>query len=645
MPAATQRRLAAGLGPATWLALLLAFSAPLAAAVGTWTPLGPEGGGGVKVATDPATPGIVYAGMDGGLFRSVDGAASWTLATGLPPGPMSVTVDPLDPAHVYAVQSAFGNTASFFSSHDRGVTWTAGGAFGLPNTFIRAVAADPLNAATVYAASFELGLFRSTDGGQSWQLRSTQPHITSLVADSQGRIFVGTADNISSFLVSGDGGATWTDKSDGLPRIGDIYGTVQVVLDPAHRDTLYLDAFRILSEPGNLWKSTDGGESWAALGAHGTPISIAPDGTIYTGLQRSTDGGASWTALGSFPLPNRDVLTSMAFDAKSPGTLFALTFIDGVFVSHDQGASWTAASHRLFSTSISAVAVSPLAPSIVYASTQGLGFFRARASGRTWRQVGPHESNFFTLLTDPNAAQTLYAFFPLQTSTDGGASWQPLGALPCPLVGYQLSLAPTQPTTIYLAQVGLFAGCDDCRIARSADGGATWTCIALGAPVIVQEVVAAPSRPSTLYASDALALWKSTDSGAHWIRRRPRIPARGFSLLAVDPISPDVVFIASFSKLFESVNGGRRWFQIGQQLPSGPVSLRIDPRDPQSLYAQVATTSELLYHSADGGRTWTEISIGLPFFSGAFAIDLAHPRTVFAGTSFNGVQSYTLPVP
>jgi photosystem II stability/assembly factor-like uncharacterized protein len=636
--------LSAALLGALVVVLAAGLAAPLGAAVGSWTPLGPEGGVGIDLAADPSTPGILYAGMDGGVFRTTDGASSWQQAAGVPPGPMTVTVDPLDPAHLYAVQSSFPRGASFFFSGDRGATWSAGGAFGPPNTFIRAVAADPLHAGTVYAASFEKGLFRSTDGGRSWQPRSTLQDITSLAVGRDGAVYAGTAGKLGTFLVSGDGGATWVDKSGGLPRIGDIYGTVQVVLDPRDPGTIYLDAFRILSEPGNLFKSTDGGDSWAPLGNQGTPIAVAPDGTVYTGSQRSGDGGRTWTALAPFPLPYQDIIESLAFDRAAPSTVYALTFLGGVFVSRDQGASWAPASRGLIASGIYVVAVDAVAPSILYATTNGQGFYRGRASGRIWHRPVPIQRSFLQLLVDPNQAGTLYATFPLQRSTDFGTSWQPMAPPPCPPVQLSLGVAPTSPTTLYLAALDPGGGCGDCSLARSTDGGAGWSCISLGSPVLISSLVAAPSRPATLYATDGGALWKSGDSGAHWIHRRLRRPAF-WKVLAVDPTNPDVVFIESSTALQKSTNGGRRWFPIGQDLPAVPTAVQIDPRDARSLYAAVRTASAInyLYHSADGGSTWTLISQGLPLFSGTFAIDLAHPDTVFAGTSFNGVQSYTLP--
>jgi photosystem II stability/assembly factor-like uncharacterized protein len=637
--------------PAAFLAALplvlgASLAAPLGAAVGSWTPLGPDGGGGIDLAADPSTPGILYAGMDGGVFRSFDGAASWTQAAGLPPGPMTVTVDPLDPAHLYAIHFPFAGGASFFFSGDRGATWSAGGAFGSPNTFIRAVAADPLHAGTVYAASFDSGLFfRSTDGGRSWQLRSTLHAVTSLAVGGDGAVYAGTVGPLGTFLVSTNGGATWVDKSGGLPRIGDFHGTVQVVLDPRAPGTIYLDAFRILSEPGNLFKSTDGGDSWAPLGNQGTPIAVAPDGTIYTGSRRSTDSGRTWTALAPFPLPHQDIIESLAFDPASPHTVYALTFVDGVFVSRDQGASWGPASRGLIASGIEDVAVDAVSPSLLYASTNGQGFYRGRASGRSWHQANPHLSGFLQLLVDPNQAGALYTTFPLQRSTDGGTSWQPLAAPPCPPDPRSLAVAPTSPTTLYLAAVNPGAGCFDCSLVRSTDGGARWSCISLGSPVAISSLLAAPSRPTTLYASDGFGLWKSGDSGAHWVRRRLLRPLP-WTVLAVDPTNPDVVFIASSAALQKSTNGGRRWFLIGQDLPAVPFALQIDPHDARSLYAAVnADVTTFLYHSADGGSTWTLISQALPLFSGTFAIDLAHPNTVFAGTSFNGVQSYTLPAP
>jgi hypothetical protein len=264
-------------------------------------------------------PRAVYAGTGAlGLFKSGDGGAHWRpLATGLE-AVYSVAVDPSDPAHVLAagspstgtpssspplaVSSDGGQTwvkASFggrfvslvtlngrtayagsaaglgvFGSKDGGRNWRALGPPGV--VYVQALAVDPRDPAVVYvgADGRTRGLYKSTDGGSSWQrLDALNVDVTAIVLDSEdpSTVYVGTNGGEGGVLRTTDGGTTWQPESSGLTwRLKTHTGrwmtttmpVVALAIDPVHPATLYA-----VSESRGVFRSTDAGTSWHPFNA------------------------------------------------------------------------------------------------------------------------------------------------------------------------------------------------------------------------------------------------------------------------------------------------------------------------------------------------------------------------------------------
>src|SRR3989441_441402 len=314
----------------------------------------------------------------------------------------ALAVAPSNPSIIYARTSDRG----VFKSTDGGASWNATG--GLKDVFVWTLAVDPSNPDTLFAGTHSNGVLKSTDGGASWSPSLTNENcfgycgiVQTLAIDPQkpDTLYAGA---IYAFK-STDGGATWSwsGLSDGVQALA---------IDPLTPSTVYAgtDINHEGSDPemirGGVFKSTDGGASWSTTGLTNIPVSalaIAPSNStlsqrvavrFYGGVFKSTDGGASWnwSAAG---LTNV-LFGSLVFDPQHENTVYAASE-SGVFKSTDGGATWSAFNGGLtdFLTaygvgpSVGPLAIDPLTPTTLYAGTS-IGVFKSTDGAAYWSPTG-----------------------------------------------------------------------------------------------------------------------------------------------------------------------------------------------------------------------------------------------------------------
>ena len=262
---------------------------------------------------DQRHPAVLYAATSSGVFKSTNAARSWRRTRGLTTiDTVSLALHPRDSRVVYAATDE-----GVYKSIDAGASWRK--TTTDPNAVrVFTVALDPRHPATVYAGSGG-GVFKSTDAGRSWEARNVglfaneTPDEHSLVEGNVSGIVVNPRRPRSLFLgyargvlKSTDGASTWRPVNTGLSKrfVGSL------AIDPEQPQTLYTGTY---SSPG-LYKTTDGGRHWSAIGppGKGNVLALAIDptrpATVYVGMfdgaeaYKSTDGGRTWSVL-SIPVP------------------------------------------------------------------------------------------------------------------------------------------------------------------------------------------------------------------------------------------------------------------------------------------------------------------------------------------------------
>jgi photosystem II stability/assembly factor-like uncharacterized protein len=526
---------------------------------GAWQDVSIPGleGATATLAVDPASPGVVYAGFYLGVYKSTTGGDAWTFLEGFP-----LSEVPGDPtAHLGAGDLTFDAAGS-----------------------------------TLWAATFR-GVFRSADGGDTWQpasggLAGDARDVRALVAvpGAPGRLYAATDAGI---YTTTNGGDSWTQAGPGPGFVRAL------VVDPTDPDRLWALLF------GPLQVSEDGGASWHTVVGLPDPIhSVAADpsgsGLVYAGsdlgVHRSADGGQTWQ------LANDELLAHnvVALDGRpdTGGRLLAASFDGPLFRSADGGATWSSALDGEFN----GVASSPADPATGYA-------------------IDDH------------------AVF---RSLDGGVSWQTVSGFEYFLSG--LWVAPDDPETAFVgAQFSILFSEDPTYLLRTDDGGATWDAVWGSVESYTYDVEFGPGgsgEPRIVLASAwpspfDTGLLRSRDGGVTWEEAdRAGLPDDALIDLAADPGVPGRFLGSVFEGgLFESTDAGDSWHPYGTGLPAGASArLLFDPVHPATIYA--ATLDDGVFRSDDRGATWQRLgSSPADRLSGAFDLAVTgDPPRLFAGT-------------
>lgn len=580
-----------------------------------------------------------------------------------------VVASPSDPGRYFAA----GASGGIWRSDDAGASWRPLGD-RLPTTACGAIALDPRDEDVVYVGSGEAnfayhslygaGIYRSSDGGESWQVlaesRFAGRTISRLAVGEDGVVWAavgragGTSDGFEGarghpdrrgplgLFRSTNDGKTWR-RVAGLPPIH----AADVDLDPRDPRRVWATMTDVFGHPANgVYRSTDGGNTWrnttsafAGEGLGRIAVALAPTDPrrVYALVAQPAGRGSQG---GFFP----------------PG---AGTW--GLLVSGDDGGSWRRVETGNFMGSQGdydiAVAVAPDDPDTVYLG--GVQMLASRDGGESFENVTPPHVDLHDFAFDAAGRLLAAGDGGLFSSADGGRSWSirnrdlglvqfyaGLAAHPTDrqwvLAGTQdngtllrrsasdvwravfggdggwNAVHPTRPWVTFVQFQG--AG----NLFRSTDGGTTFTAAASGiaegersafqAPIVFD-----PGDPDRLlYATQRI--WESTDLGASWQAISGDLtagPPAAVRALAIAPSDASRVYaLTNDGRLQVSRDGGRSFVLAREGIPGWPRIQRqvaVDPLDADVVFvAETAFGSDRVLRSGDGGTTWTAVGDGLP---------------------------------
>lgn len=634
----------------------------------TWRSLFEDGGtlslGAIALA--PSDPSVVYLGtgegnprnstsIGDGVYVSTDGGEAWSHAGLEDTERISrIRVHPGRPGTVWvgAMGHLWGpnEERGVYRSTDGGRTWRQV-LYVDGNTGVADLALDVSNPRILFAAMWDFrrrpwhfrsggpgsGLYRSKDGGDTWE-RLTDPALENgLPAGPLGRIGVQIAasnpDVVYAIIESEvdgvlwrseDGGDTWEEISDS-GQIGNrpfYYSDIRI--DPTDENTLYALA-------GGLHRSVDGGRSWDRIAGniHGDHHALwidptDPDRLVNGndgGFHFSHDGGETWEFVNTVPLAQ---FYQIAVDDRSPYTVCGGLQDNDVWCG--PGATRNVAGilqnywHEIVGPGDGTyVQFDPRDADIVYAGQQGGSFYRIDLATGEARDIRPyppetgglaagaHEVRFnwnAPLHLSPHDPDVLYAGGNrLFRTDDAGQSWTPISpdlsrGEPDKL-GPSGGLTPDNTTAEYHATIYTIAesplepgviwvGTDDGNLQLTRDAGESWAELSERLPDLPEE---------------------------SWISRVEASPhARGVAFVSVDRHRSDDM--APY--VFATGDHGETWTDVSDGLPArGYVHVvREDPRVPGLLYVGtelgVWASPPPRGGPVSGDRTWFSLRLGLP---------------------------------
>jgi len=636
-----------------------------------WRMIGPFRGGRTRAAAGvPSQPNVFYVGqVNGGVWRTDDYGRTWTPIFDHESSQSigAIAVAPSDPNIIYVGSGeglhrpdlSVGN--GIYKSADAGKTWTH---LGLRDgQQIPALAVDPRDPNRVFAAVLghpygpnqERGIYRSADGGQTWQkaiykdentggsdvvIDPSNPDVVyaSMWEAREGpwednNMFNGTHGGL---FKSTDGGNTWRALTSGLQKdLAQIY----VAIAPSDPRRLYAS---VAMSSGKLavYRSEDAGESWSLatddprpagrIGGGDLPIpKVDPKNpdivySVSTVTMRSADGGKTWA--GFRGAPGGDDYQNIWINPHDGNTIL-LVSDQGALVTVNGGATWSSWYNQP-TAQLYHVSVTNTFPYLVCGGQQESGSVCISSRGndgaitfRDWHPVGVIEYGY--IAPDPLDPDVVYGGGRSEVSKFHWSTGQVQNITPIPLPGGQYRanrseptmFSPVDPHLLYYATNVLF---------KTTDSGSAWQAISKdltrenpGVPASVGELVlkGADKQRGVIYAlapsfKSVNTLWAGTDDGLLWLTH----------------------------------DGGKNWTDSTPKelTPWSKVTqISASHFDEETAYASVSRfriddVHPYIYRTHDGGKTWKLITTGLPDFG---PVDTVREDPVRKGLLFAGTEN------
>jgi len=392
-----------------------------------------------------------------------------------------------------------------------------------------------------------------------------------LAADPQNlsRVFLGTADG--HIFGSQDSGAHWILLGRASSRIDAVI--TAIVVDPRNSNVLLASSWaRNSADGGGVFRSSDGGRTWAGAGLGGQSVRV------------------------------------LAMAPSDSSVLVAGT-LDGVYLSRDASKTWQRISpeHHPELQNFDSLAIDPRDPQTIYAGTFHLPW-KTTNGGRTWNPVHAgmiDDSDVMSLLIDGRDPQRIFASAcsGIYRSDDRAAQWRKIQGIPyAARRTYAIAQDPREPDRVYAAtSEGLW---------KTEDGGLNWRRTTSDSLVVNSVIVTEGSPGRVLIGADGSGVLASNDGGEHFQETNAGFNHRQILALGWDARPPGrllAVLAQSSDAVLVSSDEGRTWSPLGSGLPAEPV-LRAYAAPDGAWWAPLARGGLIRYQA--GSDSWARAGSG-----------------------------------
>lgn len=639
-------------------------SADTPAGIQPWRPMGPEtmtmldwvmgpvAGRVSAMAIHPTNEDVIYLGTaSGGVWKTIDGGGTWmpifddigTQTIG------AITIDPVSPETVWVGTGEQGQNCwsyfgmGLFRSTDGGVTFeevNGSGAATLDLSHITSIillAGDPqviLVGGETYCNDGNWvygGLYRSTDGGAAWT-RVLFGAITDMVVSPGDPDMVVAAVGrwvlpANGLYSSSDDGLTWTPLTTGLPAQGST-GRSRLAVAPGDGQILYA----LMNEPGGvgLYRSDDRGGSWSQRN------SDACDGQCWYNL-----------CLAVHPMDDSTLLT---------GTVRFFRSFDGGVTLNPMITGWGGSQKVHQDTHV-----------LVYSKTNGFRFW-VGGDGGLWRT-----DNGGASFTNLNSNLNITQFYDIEVhpvdpaTLFGGAQDNSSSASFADPIwnttivtgdGFMNVVDPADPATViqssypydgypnlFFSVSGGSPGTFDWLPVNGLTQHEPWPWVT---PLVAAD--AGPANATSLFVASNHVYRSDVDSLGSWTKISGNLPGSTNSLSVLTPVThQDTIVLyagSSNGRIFrtdDALAAIPTWVDVTGDYPGGRVTdIAADPGDPQRVFVTRGEFRESrLYRSTTGGGVWQAVGLGLPDApANSVAVDPLRPQRVFIGTDVGVFASH-----